>query len=158
MFFYGEEREEEKAQHLFEEALALNRERGDRAGIAINLSGLGAAANALGLGGRAKEMLREGLSIAEEIGSKRAGVAHLSVASGLAVFLGEWNLAARFHGATEAQRERIGHYPEPGEEVLIDRAREALGAIPFAAAESDGRSLSYDAAIAQARAWLDEGS
>ena len=31
-------------------------------------------------------------------------------------------------------------------------------AIAFAAAESDGRSLSYDEAIAQARAWLDEGS
>ena len=41
---------------------------------------------------------------------------------------------------------------------FLERAREALGAIAFAAAESDGRSLSYDEAIAQARAWLDEGS
>jgi len=74
------------------------------------------------------------------------------------VFFGEWNLAARLYGAAEAQRERIGHHPEPREEVFIERAREALGAIAFAAAESDGRSLSYDEAIAQARAWLDEGS
>jgi hypothetical protein len=103
-------------------------------------------------------MLREGFSIAEDIGSKRAGIEHLSGASELAVFFGEWNLAARLYGAAEAQRERIGHHPEPGEDVFIERAREALGAIAFAAAESDGRSLSYDEAIAQARAWLDEGS
>src|SRR5436853_204100 len=156
--FYGEKREQEKAQHLFEEALTLNRERGDRAGIAINLSDLGATSIALGLGDRAREMLREGFSIAEDIGSKRAGIAHLSGASELAVFFGEWNLAARIYGAAEAQRERIGHHPEPREEVFIERAREALGAIAFAAAESDGRSLSYDEAIVQARAWLDEGS
>lgn len=158
VFFYGEKREEEKAQHLFEEALALNRERGDRAGIAINLSHLGATSIALGLGDRARQMLREGFSIAEDIGSKRAGIAHLSGAAELAVFLGEWNLAARLYGAAEAQRERIGHHPEPGEEVFIERTRDALGAIAFAVAESDGRSLSYDEAIAQARAWLDEGS
>ena len=156
--FYGEKREQEKAQHLFEEALALNRERGDRAGIAINLSDLGATSIALGLGDRAREMLREGFSIAEDIGSKRAGIAHLSGASELAVFFGEWNLAARLYGAAEAQRERIGHHPEPREEVFIEPAREALGAIAFAAAESDGRSLSYEEAIAQARAWLEEGS
>jgi tetratricopeptide (TPR) repeat protein len=156
--FYGEKREQEKAQHLLEEALTLNRERGDRAGIAINLSDLGATSIALGLGDRAREMLREGFSIAEDIGSKRAGIAHLSGASELAVFFGEWNLAARLYGAAAAQRERIGHHPEPREEVFIERAREALGAIAFAAAESDGRSLSYDEAIAQACAWLDEGS
>ena len=104
------------------------------------------------------EFAPDRFSIAEDIGSKRAGIAHLSGASELAVFFGEWNLAARLYGAAEAQRERIGHHPEPREEVFIERAREALGAIAFAAAESDGRSLSYDEAIAQARAWLDEGS
>ncbi|HXS54239.1 MAG TPA: tetratricopeptide repeat protein [Usitatibacter sp.] len=158
VFYYGEKREEETAQHLFEEALALNRERGDRAGVAINLSNLGTTSIALGLGDRARDMLREGFSIAEDIGSKRAGIAHLSGASELAILFGEWNLAARLYGAAEAQRERIGHHPEPGAEVSIERAREALGDIAFAAAESDGRSLSYDEAIAQARAWLDEGS
>ncbi len=101
--------------------MTLNRERGDRAGIAINLSDLGATSIALGLGDRAREMLREGFSIAEDIGSKRAGIAHLSGASELAVFFGEWNLAARLYGAAEAQRERIGHHPEPGEDVF-DRA------------------------------------
>jgi tetratricopeptide (TPR) repeat protein len=156
--FYGEKQEQEKAQHLFEEALTLNRERGDRAGIAINLSDLGSTSIVLGLGDRAREMFREGFSIAEDIGSKRAGIAHLNGTSELAVFFGEWNLAARLYGAARARRERIGHHPEPGEDVFIERAREASGAIAFAAAESDGRSLSYDEAIAQARAWLDEGS
>ena len=156
--FRGDKRELEKAQRLFEEALALNRERGDRASIAINLANLATTSIRLGLGDRAREMLREGFSIAEDIGSKRAGTAHLDGASELAAFFGEWNLAARLYGAAEAQMERMGHHPEPGNEIFIERAREALGAIAFAAAESDSRSLSYDEAIAQARAWLDEGS
>jgi non-specific serine/threonine protein kinase len=158
VFFHGQKREGETAQHLFEEALTLNRERGDRAGVAINLSNLGMTSIALGSGDRARDMLREGFSIAADIGSKRVGIAHLDGASELAVFSGAWNLAARLHGAAEAQRERIGHHPEPGGELSIERAREALGADAFAAAESEGRSLSYDEAIAQARAWLDEGS
>ena len=156
--FYLEMREQEKAQHLFEEALTLNRERGDRASIAINLAVLGSTSIALGLGDRAREMLREGFSIAEDIGSKRAGISHLSVAGELAAFFSEWNLAARLYGAAEAQMQHMGHHPEPRDDVQIARAREALGAMAFAAAESDGRSLSYDEAIAQARAWLDKGS
>ncbi len=102
--------------------------------------------------------MREGLAIAEEIESKRVGTAHLDGASELAAFLGEWNRAAWLYGATEALWAQMGYHRERADEVSIARAREALGAVAFAAAESDGRSLSYDEAIAQARAWLDEGS
>ena len=84
---------------------------------------------------------------------------HLSGATELAVFFGEWNSPRDSMGQPRRRAERIGHHPEPARRTcFIERAREALGAIAFAAAESDGRSLSYDEAIAQARAWLDEGS
>ena len=54
--------------------------------------------------------------------------------------------------------ERIGHHPEQGEDTFIEPARKAMGAIAFATARSDGRALSFDEAIAQASAWLDERS
>ena len=105
-------------------------------------------------------MVREGLAIAEEIGSERWGVAHLDCATGLAAFSSEWECAARLHGATEAQMEQIGRQREPADAAflapLIRRTREALGAAAFAAAESAGGLLSYDEAIAEARSWLEQ--
>jgi hypothetical protein len=56
----------------------------------------------------------------------------------------------------------MGFHRERADEAflapLIARARGALDDAAFTAAESAGRSLSYEEAIAQARAWLDEGS
>jgi hypothetical protein len=107
-------------------------------------------------------MVREALAIAEEIGSKRLGVVQLECAVGLAAFFSEWECAARLYGATEALSEKMGYQPEPVDEAfqapLIRRTREALGAAAFAAAESAGRSLSYDEAIAEARSWLEQRS
>ena len=37
---------------------------------------------------------------------------------------------------------------------LIEKARVALGARAFTAAEAKGRALAYKEAVAQARAWL----
>jgi non-specific serine/threonine protein kinase len=156
------EGELDKAELLYEEALALSRERGDRAGIAINLVNLARTSMSLGLGDRARGMVREALAIAEEIGSKRLGVVQLECAVGLAAFFSEWECAARLYGATEALSEKMGYQPEPVDEAfqapLIRRTREALGAAAFAAAESAGRSLSYDEAIAEARSWLEQRS
>jgi len=153
------EGELDQAEPLYAETLALSRELGDRGGIAVTLANLAWTSIGLGLGDRARGMLREGLAIAEEIGSKRWGVAHLDCSTGLAAFFSEWECAARLHGATEALSEQTGRQREPVDEAflapLIRRTREALGAAAFAAAESAGRSLSYDEAIAEARSWLE---
>ena len=54
----------------------------------------------------------------------------------------------------------MGYHREPPDEAflapLVARTREALGATAFGAAESGGRSLSLDEAIAEARAWLEQ--
>ena len=146
----------------YEEALALHREVGDRAGSAICLANLAWIAICLGLGDRARGMVREGFAIAEEIGSKRVGVVHLRSATELAAYFREWECAARLYGAAEALSEKMGYHPEPTEEAsqapFIARTREALDAAAFAAAESAGRSLSYDEAITEARSWLEQPS
>jgi non-specific serine/threonine protein kinase len=156
------EGELDKAQPLHEEALGLSRERGDRAGIASSLVNLAGTSISRGLGDRARGMMREGFAIAEEIGSKRTGIALLESSIGLAAFFSEWESAARLYGATEALSREMGYQREPVDELflapLIRRTREALGAAAFAAAESTGRSLSYDEAIAEARSWLEQRS
>ena len=148
-----------KAAMMYEEALALQRQRENRSGIAIALQNLGETFIALGSGDRGRAVLREAMAIAGEIGSKRAGVAQLNSATQLAALLGEWEIAARLYGATEAQLEKTGHRREPMDEVglapHVARTRDTLGAAAFAAAESAGRLLSYDAAIAEVRAWLE---
>ncbi len=105
-------------------------------------------------------MLREGIAIVEEIGSKRVGVVYLDCATGLAAAVGDWERAARLHGATEALMEQMGYHREPSDEAslppFIARTTEALGRVAFAAAESTGRALSYDEAIAEAREWLEQ--
>ncbi len=153
------EGELDEAEPLYNEALALQRARGDRGGIAVSLVNLAMTAIGLGSGDRACAMVREGLAIAEEIASKRVGVAQLECAAGLAAFFTAWEVAARLHGATEAQAEEMGFRREPADDAflqpLVARTREALGVPAFDAAESSGHSLTYPEAIAEARAWLE---
>src|SRR5205085_2192724 len=138
------------------------RERGDRGSIAIDLLNLAWVLIRRGFGDLGREILSEGFAIADEIGSKSVGVALLGVASHLAPHLGDWKLAARFYGAVRSFSEQEGLHSEPGNKAadasFIARTREALGSVAFAAAESEGRTLAYDDAIAEARSWLEQRS
>ena len=83
----------------------------------------------------------------------------LPISAGLAAFLEEWRRAAQLYGAAIAQCEQIGLHIDPLDEAflspLMARAREVLGPAAFAAAEAAGRALSYDTALAEAHAWLE---
>ncbi len=104
-------------------------------------------------------MLLDVLAIVEKIGSKPAGQSVLEVSAGLASMQGDWSRAARYYGAAEAQAMQTGLRRDPADEAflapMIARAREALETTPFAAAESSGHELPYEAALADARAWLE---
>ena len=54
---------------------------------------------------------------------------------------------------------QMGLHREPADEAflapLIAKARAALGVAAFAAEETVGRSLSYEEAMAESRAWLE---
>ena len=84
----------------------------------------------------------------------------MDCATELAAFFGQWECAARLYGATEARAEQMGYHREPPDEAslapFIARTREALGDATFAEVQSVGRALSYDEAIAEARAWLEQ--
>src|SRR5438552_6259568 len=87
---YRVEGELEKAEPLYEEALSLSGARGDRGGTAVHLANLAWTSISLGREEQARGMVREGLAIVEEIGSKRLGIAYLDCSSGLAAAVGDW--------------------------------------------------------------------
>jgi non-specific serine/threonine protein kinase len=108
----------------------------------------------------ALETLTEALTIAEKIGSKRAGQSGLEVSAGFHILDEEWNRAAVLFGAAQAHMAHTGLHRDPTDESflapLIEKARGALGESVFAAAEATGRELAYEGAIAQAQVWLVE--
>jgi predicted ATPase/class 3 adenylate cyclase len=152
------EGELDTAERLYEQVLALARELEDRESIATGLLNLAMVSIGRGLHDRASGKLIEALSIAEEIGSTRAGQSGLGVSAGLHALGEAWEHAAVLFGAAQAQMVQTGFHGNPADEAflapLIAKTRGALGATAFASAEAKGRALAYEAAIAQARAWL----
>ena len=143
---------------LNEKFLAIARELQDHEIIAIGLLNLAMVAIGRGADDRSRQLLLEAVAIADEIGSKAAGQSILEVAAGLAATRQEPERAARFYGAAEAQAAQSGLHRDPADdfflEPLVAKAQAALGTSAFTAAEEAGRTLPYDAAIAEARGWL----
>jgi len=155
------EAELDRAEPLYEQVLALARELDDRESIAIGLLNLAMVSIGRGSGDRAGAMLLEVLAIAAETGSKPVEQSALEVSAGLAALRAEWNRTARFYGAAESRTAQTGLHRDPADEAFlalyIAKARAALGVATFGAAEAAGRALSNEAAMAEARAWLERG-
>jgi len=150
----------EAAGSLVEEALALEREVGNPWGVAILLMNLADVAIQRGDLGAARGRLVESAALAEETGASWVGQGVLNTVAQLAATLGEGAFAARLFGVSEVLRERMGERRSPPDEQriapLMARARSELGESAFAAAYAAGGSLSYQDAIAEARAWLEQ--
>jgi predicted ATPase/class 3 adenylate cyclase len=144
------------AEPLYGKVLELVRELGDRESAAIGLLNLAMVAVGRGQPDRARTMLLEVISIVEETGSNPAGQSLLEVSAGLASSQGDWEHAAIFYAAAEAQTGQSGLQRDPADEAflspLIAKARAALGAPVFAALVAD--PLSFEDAMAKTRAWL----
>jgi tetratricopeptide (TPR) repeat protein len=147
-----------QAEPLYEKALALGRELGDGELIAVSFLNLAMAAVGRGASDHARQMLVEVLTIAQQIHSTPATQGLLEVSAGLASLTRDWKTAARFYGAVEALADQTGLRRDPADEAflqpLVERARAELGFTAFGAAEREGRALSYEVAMAEARAWL----
>jgi predicted ATPase/class 3 adenylate cyclase len=148
----------DSADALYRESLALMREVGDRETTAVVMLNLAIVAIGRRSGAQAQEILNEVLAIAVEMQSRSTGQCTLDVCAALAALSGEWKRAARFFGIVEAQAEQTGYHRDPSDEAflapLITQARTVLGIDTFNEAETEGRAVSYDDAIEEARAWL----
>jgi non-specific serine/threonine protein kinase len=157
-----EEGDLDTAEPLYEKVVDLARELGDREITAVGLLNLAMVSIGRGNGDRAAAMLADVLGIVMEIGSKHVGQSALEVSAGLGTLRKDWTRAARFFGAAEAQTSETGLQRDPADEAflapLIARARSAAGAEAFNAADAAGRALSYEAAMAEALAWLEQRS
>jgi len=103
------------------------------------------------------EMLKTALRLAIEIGSRPAELSALEVAAGLAALEGDAERFAVYFGAAQGQMLRAGIKRDPADQAFLDpliaRCRSALGETLFASAESTGRAMPFDQAIADARGW-----
>ena len=103
----------------------------------------------------AGELLAEALTVAARVGSRRIGQSALEVTAGLCASQGDWENAAKFYGAAEAQAERTGLRADAVDEAflrpLVAKAKHALGENQFELFEQDGRALRYEDALGQAR-------
>ena len=146
------------AEPLYENVLCLARELEDKESIAISLVNLAMVAVSNGVNDQPRKWLIEVLEIAEETGSQSAAQSAFEVCAGLAAATRDWGHAARFFGIAEAQTVKTGLQRDPVDDAFlapfIARAKDSFGAEAFALAESDGRRLTNQAALNEARAWL----
>jgi predicted ATPase/transcriptional regulator with XRE-family HTH domain len=151
-----------RAAALCKEAMELQRTAEDDWGLSISLGYLGLLATVRGEYADAAAFHRESLQRRWEAAVWEDIAASLADLAALAAAVARPEQAARLFGAATAMREATGRLLSPlfPERVVFEqaeeRARAALGSVHFAAAETDGRALSHEQAIAEATAFADE--
>jgi len=143
------------AQEYYDRSLAIRRELGHLDGIVILLHLKGAASERMGNLAVALALYREALEIARELNS--AWAVHSVLAHFVSVAAGhDPTRAARIVGAVTLMNESAHALPIPITEALFNQgvhlARQKLGESAFAAAWTEGRVMSLDAAVAEALA------
>lgn len=142
-----------RAASLYDEALGLARAIGDKRGVADALAGLGRLAADEGAPAAALDRGREALGLYVEM-EDRLGIAEALDGLAAALVAGDPRRAARYLGAGEAQRERIGA-PAPAP-LAAARARDlralrdGLGEAAFEAERAAGRAADWEAVLAEA--------
>lgn len=140
------------AMKHMEEAHALARGLETRWIVPNLLNGLCMGALDLGDPGRSDKLLRQALHIGRERGSLSEVIDSLEGLARVYVMVGDATLASRLFAAAEVQRERLST-PMSWLECAyfgraVEQARAALGDEFFAAAWTEGRALSIEAAAA----------
>jgi predicted ATPase/DNA-binding CsgD family transcriptional regulator len=148
----------DRANALMQEALAHYQGLDDAYGMAITLSDLGRTAADFGDVFDAARHFRESLEQWLRIGTKEGLIDWLTRVATLASHRGDADLAIRLFSAAETLRMRIGYafdHPErTRQRHALEAARLALGEERSADAWASGRALDFDAALAEATAFL----
>ncbi|MBV9175088.1 MAG: hypothetical protein JOZ81_33965, partial [Chloroflexi bacterium] len=115
---------------------------------------LGRVAAAQGDFVRATASLEEGLRLSRDRGDRREIVAGVEELAVLACAQEQLERTARLFGAAELMRELICARRPPADQARSDQciaaARVGLGEVPFAVAWDDGRSMTWEQAVAEA--------
>ena len=152
----------ERAEPLYQEALALSRSQGDWTNVTLyllNLARVQIARAGLVEGG---DSLREVMRVKDELGASRWIWQHLlDAASGLAAASEDYGRAARLNGVAEELLRAAAASREPLDEgfirPLIARARASLGEAAFETSFGAGRLLRPEDAVREVREWLEQG-
>jgi predicted ATPase/DNA-binding winged helix-turn-helix (wHTH) protein len=152
----------DKAEPLFQQALTLSSQTGNDYAMLLTLLNLAMVWIERGASPRARPVLAEILAEIEEGGATLAAQSALEVSAGLAALLQDWRMTARFYGAAEALAQKTGGGRGPADESFllrrVDEARRRLEPAAFESFEAEGRALGVDAAVREARAWVDSRS
>jgi len=140
-----------QARTLYQEALALRRELGEKSGIAWSLRDLGELARAQGEYMQARTLLQSALTLWWELGDKaRIALCFTGLGQLLAV-QGHWDSVAYMYGAEhtilETSRGALPTEWKAVHEQTLQGARDALGEARFTATWEAGRIVPLEAAV-----------
>jgi predicted ATPase len=148
--------DQERAAVLLEEALRRSRELGIPDMIARALYSLAETAREQGDAARAASLAGEGLATANRSGDQDMSGYFLELVAALAADDGQARRGARLLGMAIALAEAEDYEPSTPEREIHDRSRDAvrsrLTEDEAAALISEGRTMGYDAAVAEALA------
>ena len=152
------ERDFDAAGTICERCLTLTRELGDPDTVAVALLNLAMVTTMCADVTQARRLLAEALGIVEKTGSRLDGQSLLEAIAGVAAAAQDWTTAARSFGAAEKEATQHGLQRDRADEAFLTeqmtKVRAALSVDDFRTAEAAGRALSYEQALAEARAWL----
>jgi non-specific serine/threonine protein kinase len=144
----------EQALLLFEKAHDLH----NLHNVLVNIARVSIARGALD---RARETLAAAIRLVTEMGTLYRGHFALDATSRLAAAQDNWFAAARFQGASDAAVDKVGgvrtSFDDPILASLSSKPRAVLGSEAYDFAYERGRELSLEAALGEARVWLNEG-
>jgi tetratricopeptide (TPR) repeat protein len=148
-----------QARPLYERVLQAARDVGDSSSTSIALLNLCMLPVDVQHHQEARSRLLEVLAMAD-VG--QVAQSALEVCAGQSAREGHWAVAAELFGAAEAQALRSGLRRDAADEAflapLMDRTRAALGTEQYDRLEAGRRILPLTAALARARAWLQDAA
>lgn len=144
----------------YEAALALFDEKNDLNNKHNTLVDIARVSIARGQFARARETLAAAIRLIGAMGTQYRGHYVLDASSRLAAASGDYRLAARLQGASDAAVDRMGATRTLFDDSLLaslhDKPGRMLGPEAHAAAHGRGRELTLEAALGEAAAWLDK--
>jgi predicted ATPase len=144
-----------RALAYLDETLAIDRDLGSPDGIADSLGNIASLTSAQGDYSRAAGLELEALELRRELGDKISIAYSIHGIAATAARAGFAETSVRLFGAEEQLRTEVGAPVPPSEqeryEEGVARARSVLAEHAFAQAWAEGRALSLDDAIAEAR-------